>query len=55
MNSFNRRILLVALGTTPHLMTMTLSALYKTYPDEMPTEIHVVTTKRGAECARETY
>lgn len=55
MTTYDRRILLVALGTTPHLMTMTLSALYKTYPDEMPTEIHVVTTKKGAECARQTY
>ena len=31
MNSFNRRILLVALGTTPHLMTMTLSLSSRTY------------------------
>ena len=47
--------MLVALGTAPHLTTMTLSAIYKTYPEEMPTEIHVVTTGRGADCAREAY
>lgn len=52
---FSRRILLVALGTTPHLTTATLSAVFKAHPEEMPTEIHVVTTRRGAECAREAY
>lgn len=52
---YGRRILLVALGTTPHLTTATLSAVYKAHPEEMPTEIHVVTTRRGAECARAAY
>lgn len=55
MTTYSRRILLVALGTTPHLATATLCALYKTHPDEMPTEIHVVTTRLGADCARTAY
>lgn len=50
-----RSILLMALGTTPHLTTVTLAAIYKTIPNEMPTEIHVVTTKMGAIRARDAY
>ena len=54
-NVRSRRILLVGIGTTPHLTTATLAAIYKTYPKEMPTEIHVVTTSRGAACVRAAY
>lgn len=52
---YSRRILLIALGTTPHLLTVTLAALYKKDPTAMPTEIHVLTTKKGAVCAREAF
>ena len=45
---YDRRILLIALGTTPHLLTVTLAALFKKDPAAMPTEIHVLTTSRGA-------
>ena len=50
-----RNILLMALGTTPHLTTVTLSAIYKSYPNEMPQEIHIITTKLGAQKARDAY
>lgn len=39
MADSKRRILLIALGTTPHLLTFTLAALYKESPEAMPTEI----------------
>ncbi len=55
MPNFPRRVLLIALGTTPALLTVTLAAIRKELPDEMPTEIHVVTTGRGAECARAAF
>ncbi len=52
MADSKRRILLIALGTTPHLLTFTLAALYKESPEAMPTEIRIVTTELGAEMAR---
>ena len=47
-----RSVLLMAMGTTPHLLTVTLSAIYKEHPNEFPEEIHLVTTLAGLECAR---
>ena len=55
MAGYNRRILLIALGTTPHLLTLTLAALYKESPEAMPTEIRIVTTERGASMARTKF
>lgn len=46
-----RHILLIALGTTPHLLTITLAAIYQTHRSEMPQEIHIVTTQSGAQMA----
>jgi CRISPR-associated protein (TIGR02584 family) len=44
---FQRRVLLIALGFTPRLLTESLAALAMTSPGEMPTEIHVLTTEVG--------
>lgn len=55
MADSKRRILLIALGTTPHLLTLTLAALYKESPEAMPTEIRIVTTELGAEMARRSF
>ena len=55
MADSKRRILLIALGTTPHLLTFTLAALYKESPEAMPTEIRIVTTELGAEMARRSF
>ena len=44
---FQRRVLLIALGFTPRLLTESLAALAMTSPGEMPTEIHVLTTEIG--------
>ena len=44
---FHRRVLLIALGFTPRLLTESLAALAMTSPGEMPTEIHVLTTEVG--------
>lgn len=52
---YSRRILLVALGTTPHLLTTTLAALYKKNPGAMPTEIHVLSTQAGADCVKREF
>ena len=53
--AYARRILLIALGTTPHLLTVTLAALFKKDPAAMPTEIHVITTQKGADCVRSEF
>ena len=44
---FQRRVLLIALGFTPRLLTESLAALAMTSHVEMPTEIHVLTTEIG--------
>ena len=49
---FQRRVLLIALGFTPRLLTESLAALAITSPGEMPTEIHVLTTEVGLAYAR---
>ncbi len=53
--AYARRILLIAMGTTPHLLTVTLAALFKKAPAAMPTEIHVITTQKGADCVRREF
>ncbi|MCS7079434.1 MAG: CRISPR-associated ring nuclease Csm6 [Chloracidobacterium sp.] len=49
---YKRRILLVATGLTPQVVTETVYALIRQQPAFIPTEIHLVTTKEGAERAR---
>lgn len=50
-----RRILLVAAGLTPQVVTETIYGLaISSLPPFIPTEIHLVTTKEGAERARLT-
>lgn len=44
---YPRRILLIALGTTPSLLFETLTVIACRHPLEMPTEIHVITTTEG--------
>ena len=46
---YPRRILLIALGVTPRLLTETLAAVAVKSPLELPTEIHVLTTAIGRE------
>lgn len=50
--SYERRILLAVTGLTPQIVTETLYALSQRQPAFIPTEIHLVTTKEGAERAR---
>lgn len=45
--SYPRRILLCVTGLTPQVVTETLYALYRTDPEQMPTEVHLVTTAHG--------
>ncbi len=51
--TFERRILLVVMGLTPQIVTETLFklAVQKT-PAFIPTEVHLITTKKGAQSAR---
>jgi CRISPR-associated protein (TIGR02584 family) len=52
---YSRRVLLVATGLSPQIVTETLYALpIEWNPAWIPTEIQVVTTQRGAEIALET-
>jgi len=53
--AFPRRILLVSTGLTPQVVTETLYGLaVATDPPWLPTEVHLVTTREGAERARLT-
>ncbi len=47
-----RQVLLVVTGLTPQVVTETIFALWKTDPRLVPSEVHVITTVRGAEHAR---
>jgi CRISPR-associated protein (TIGR02584 family) len=52
--SYPRRILLAVTGLSPQILTETLYALaVKRKPAWIPTEIHVITTKPGAENLRQ--
>lgn len=54
-HQFPRRILLAALGLSPQVVTETLYALaVKSEPRFIPTEIHLLATREGAERARIT-
>jgi CRISPR-associated protein (TIGR02584 family) len=47
-----RRVLLAVTGLSPQIVTETLYALWSANPRLVPTEVHLVTTRRGAEHAR---
>lgn len=50
---YPRRILLAVTGLTPQVVTETLFALSQTHqPSFIPTEIHLITTREGADRAR---
>lgn len=49
---YPRRILLAVTGLTPQVVTETLYALWRQDPVHLPTEVHLITTARGAEHAR---
>lgn len=52
-NAYPRRILLAVTGLTPQIVTETLYALaVKSNPAFIPTEVHLITTREGAEHAR---
>lgn len=55
LSHYQKRILIVSSGLTPQVLTETLYALI-TDPSEpfIPTEIHLITTHRGAETAKQT-
>jgi CRISPR-associated protein (TIGR02584 family) len=51
--AFSRRVLVMAVGLTPQVLTETLYALaVKAQPRWVPTEIHLITTAEGAHRAR---
>jgi CRISPR-associated protein (TIGR02584 family) len=53
--SYGRRVLLAVTGLTPQIVTETLYALaVEKKPGWIPTEIRIITTRRGAEKARQT-
>lgn len=47
-----RRVLLAVTGLSPQVVTETIYALCRLGPDLVPTEVHLITTVRGAEHAR---
>ena len=51
-NQYPRRVLLAVTGLSPQVVTETLFALATMRPDEIPTEVHVVTTVEGAQRAK---
>ena len=54
-HTFRRRILLVVTGLSPQVVTETLYALaVQERPPWIPTEVHLITTREGAERARLT-
>ena len=51
--AYPRRVLLAVTGLTPQIVTETLWALaVERSPAWVPTEVHIITTQRGAEEAR---
>lgn len=53
-NKYSRRILLSVIGLTPQVITETVYALAQEYPENFPTELHVITTQQGYERVRLT-
>jgi CRISPR-associated protein (TIGR02584 family) len=51
-DAVRRQILLVVTGLTPQVVTETIYALWRTDPALVPTDVHLVTTQRGADNAR---
>ncbi len=51
-HDFPRRILLAVTGLSPQVVTETLYALLHQHPPFIPTEVHLITTREGAERAR---
>lgn len=47
-----RRILLAVTGLSPQIVTETLYALWRSNPQTVPTEVHLITTATGADHAR---
>lgn len=47
-----RQVLLVVTGLTPQVVTETIYALWKRDPALVPSEVHLITTARGADHAR---
>jgi CRISPR-associated protein (TIGR02584 family) len=50
--AYPRQILLAVTGLTPQVVTETLYALWQRDPALTPAEVHLITTRRGAEHAR---
>lgn len=50
--SFTRRILLAVTGLSPQVVTETVHALNTDKAPFIPTEVHLITTREGAERAR---
>ncbi|WP_295455460.1 CRISPR-associated ring nuclease Csm6 [uncultured Thiodictyon sp.] len=50
--AYPRRVLLAVTGLSPQIVTETIYALWTTDPALIPTEVHLITTLRGAEHAR---
>lgn len=50
--NYSRRVLLCVTGLTPQVVTETLYALFHNAPNELPTEIHLITTANGRNRAR---
>jgi CRISPR-associated protein (TIGR02584 family) len=48
----HRQVLLVVTGLTPQVVTETIYALWKTSPELVPAEVHLITTVQGADHAR---
>lgn len=52
-HEYSRRVLLVVMGMTPQIVTETLYKLaVRSTPAFVPTEVHLITTKEGANSAR---
>jgi CRISPR-associated protein (TIGR02584 family) len=52
MSAPRRRVLLAVTGLSPQVVTETIYALWQQDPALVPTEVHLITTVRGAEHAR---
>jgi len=51
-SAYRRRVLVAVTGLSPQIVTETLYALATTSPAFVPTEVHLITTRGGAEKAR---
>ena len=48
-NNFQRRVLLAVTGMSPQVVTETIYALAQQGADFVPTEVHIITTSKGAD------